>query len=58
MIVRLFSFTSYSSFTSFTSFHLPASISTMASLQRSQKVARQRPARAGVPAASCDRLSL
>ena len=38
MIVRLFSFTSYMSFTSFTSLHLPASISTMASLQRSQIV--------------------
>ena len=58
MMVRLFSFTSYTSFTSFTSFHLPASISTMASLQRSQKVIRERPARTGVAAASCDRLSL
>ena len=57
MIVRLFSFTSYTSFTSFTSFHWPASISTMASLQRAQKVARQRPAWTGVPVASCDRLS-
>jgi hypothetical protein len=38
MIMRLFSFTSYTSFTSFTSFHLPASISAMASLQRSQMV--------------------
>jgi len=58
MIVGLLSFTSYTSFTSFTSFHLPASISTMASLRRPQKVIRQRPARTGVAAASCDRLSL
>lgn len=58
MIVRLFSFTSYMSLTSFTSFHLPVSISTMASLQRSQKATRQRPARTGIPVASCDRLSL
>ncbi len=38
MIMRLFSFASFTSFTSFTSFHQPASISAMASLQRSQMV--------------------
>jgi hypothetical protein len=38
MIRRLFSSASFTSFTSFTSIHLPASISAMASLQRSQMV--------------------
>jgi len=58
MIVQLFSFTSCTSFTSLSSFHLSASISTMAALQRSQEVTRQRPARTGVPGPSCVRLFL